>query len=417
VVGARGNPRGLDATDGGRRRVEYLDGLRGLACLQVVLLHTVAAYFPDFVQETPGSFGSAVRHSPVFFIYNGWFAVFLFFVLSGYVLTNAYDRPGDALRRIEARIARLWVPATVFGTMAAAMYLLFPLPHLWLADLNGSGFLKACWNVPTGWLPILRDVFVYPIFTGYQNGLIPTMISGTHSSFASSGAALNSPVWSLSVEMYGSLLVIWLVFSRKRHFAFWLISTGVASLTSPMLACFVAGHLAAVAKVADARRSFLAGAAGGVAKVAIFASGVYVARDPGNQSHLFAGAVLIFLAVTVSPAARRLLSSRMCVALGRRSVTIYLTHWAFIFGFGSWVLVSLDPALPWQTARLFVAPAVVFIVLAVSGPLSVIDQVAVTLSRQVGRGRFAWPILHSRLLVLVGRRSADPEAVSKASIG
>jgi peptidoglycan/LPS O-acetylase OafA/YrhL len=243
------------------------------------------------------------------------------------------------------------------------------------------------------------------------------MISGTHSSFVSSGAALNSPVWSLSVEMYGSLLVMWLVFSRERHFAFWLISMGVASLASPMLACFVAGHLAAVAKVAEARRSFLAGAVGGVARAAIFASGAYVARDPGNQPHLFAGAVLIFLAVTDSPAARRLLSSRMCVALGRRSITIYLTHWAFIFGFGSWVLVSLDPALPWQTPRLFVAPAVVFIVLAVSRPLSVVDQIAVSLSHRVGRGQFAWPIVQSRLLALVGRRSPSLEAASKASIG
>jgi peptidoglycan/LPS O-acetylase OafA/YrhL len=358
-----------------------------------------------------------VRHSPAFFLYNGWLAVLLFFVLSGYVLTNAYDRPGEALRRIEARIVRLWVPAAAFGAMAAAMYLLFPLPHLWLADLNGSGLLKACWNVATGWLPILRDVFVYPIFTGYQNGLVPTMIPGTANFFVSSGAVLNSPVWSLSVEIYGSLLVMWLVFSRERHFAFWLVSMIVASLASPMLACFVAGHLAAVAKVAEARRSLLPGAVGGIARAAIFAGGVYVARDPGNQSHLCAGAVMIFLSVTDSPAARRLLSSRMCLALGRRSVTIYLTHWALIFGFGSWVLVSLDPALPWQTARLFVAPAVVFIVLAVSGPLSVFDQVAVTLSRQVGRGQFAWPLVRTRLLSLVGRRSADPEPVGKASIG
>jgi peptidoglycan/LPS O-acetylase OafA/YrhL len=398
-------------------RVEYLDGLRGLACLQVVLLHTVSAYFPDFTQGTPGSLGSAVRHSPAFLIYNGWLAVFLFFVLSGYVLTNAYDRPGDTLRRIEARIVRLWVPAAAFGAMAAAMYLLFPLAHLWLADLNGSGFLKACWNVGPGWLPILRDVFVYPIFTGYQNGLVPTTIPGTVNFFVSSGAVLNSPVWSLSVEIYGSLLVMWLVFSRERHFAFWLISMGVASLASPMLACFVAGHLAAVTKVAEARRSFLAGAVGAVARAAIFASCVYLTRDPSNEPRLFAGAVLIFLAVTDSPSARRLLSSKMCLALGRRSVTIYLTHWAFIFGFGSWVLVSLDPTVPWQTARLFVAPAVIFIVLAVSGPLSVVDKVAVTLSRQVGRGQFAWPILHSRLLALIGRRGADPEAVSKASIG
>lgn len=257
----------------------------------------------------------------------------------------------------------------------------------------------------------------YPIFTGYDNGLVPTMFPGTVNFFVNSGAALNSPVWSLSVELCSSILVMWLVFSRERHFAFWLFSIGIASLASPMMACFVAGHLAAVARVAEARRSFLPGVLGGVARLAIFASGMYLAGDPGNRLHLWAGAVLIFLAVTDSPAARRLLSSRICLAFGRRSVTIYLTHWAFIFGFGSWVLVSLDPALPWQTVRLFVAPAVVFIVLAVSGPLSVVDQVAVTLSRQVGNGQLTWPTVRTWLLAIVGRRSASPEAVSKASIG
>jgi len=86
-------------------------------------------------------------------------------------------------------------------------------------------------------------------------------------------------------------------------------------------------------------------------------------------------------------------------------------------GFGSWVLASLDPALPWQTVRLFVAPAVVFIVLAVSGPLSIVDKFAVTLSRQAGSGQLTWTTVRTRLLALVGRRSESPEAVSKASIG
>jgi peptidoglycan/LPS O-acetylase OafA/YrhL len=144
---------------------------------------------------------------------------------------------------------------------------------------------------------------------------------------------------------------------------------------------------------------------------------MYEARDPGNQPHLCAGAVLIFLAVTDSPTARRLLSSKICLALGRRSAMIYLTHWAFILGFGSWVLASLDPALPWQMVRLFVAPAVVFIVLAVSGPLSIVDKFAVTLSRQAGSGQLTWTTVRTRLLALVGRRSESSETASKASIG
>jgi peptidoglycan/LPS O-acetylase OafA/YrhL len=186
--------------------------------------------------------------------------------------------------------------------------------------------------------------------------------------------------------MFGSLLVVWLAFSRRRHVSFWVVSMVVAGLASPMLACFVAGHLAAVADVAGLRRNMLPGMLGGVAKLAIFAFGVYIARDEGNDVHLAVAAVLIFLACTQSAAVRGLLSTGPVLALGRRSVTIYLTHWAFIFGFGSWVLVSLDQVVPWQTARLFVAPAVAFVVLAASGPLSQVDRIAVLLSRRAAKG-------------------------------
>ena len=77
------------------------------------------------------------------------------------------------------------------------------------------------------------------------------------------------------------------------------------------------------------------------------------------------------------------------MSIGSRSVTIYLLHWPFVLGFGAWLLVSLDPVLPWQIARWFVAPAVILIVLVLSGPLSKIDATAVMLARRIARGETA----------------------------
>ena len=77
------------------------------------------------------------------------------------------------------------------------------------------------------------------------------------------------------------------------------------------------------------------------------------------------------------------------MSIGSRSVTIYLLQWPFVLGLGAWLLVSLDPVLPWQIARWFVAPAVILIVLVLSGPLSKIDATAVMLARRIARNETA----------------------------
>lgn len=368
----------------GQRRVRYLDGLRGIACLQVLLLHVLSGYFPQFVQNIPGSLGDGIRQSPLFLLYNGWLAVFVFFVLSGYVLTAAYGPIGDTTRRIEARFLRLWIPAAAFGAIAVMMYFVFPLAHSHLAEWNGSEVLRRCWNVDASVGGVFRDLVVYPIFTGYNKGLLAALIPSAMPALIEEGQAFNPPVWTLSVEMIGSLLVMWLVSCRRQHRVRWLGSMLIASVLSPMLACFVAGHLAAIAGLAE--REVLPRQFRAVVNVVLLIAGVYLSMDAENPIRLSVSAMLIFFAIVQSGFARRILASDICMSIGSRSVTIYLLHWPFVLGFGAWLLVSLDPVLSWQAARWIVAPAVILIVLVLSGPLSKIDAAAVKLARRIAAG-------------------------------
>ena len=368
----------------GQRRVRYLDGLRGIACLQVLLLHVLSGYFPGFVQNIPGSLGDGIRQSPLFLLYNGWLAVFVFFVLSGYVLTAAYGPIGDTTRRIEARFLRLWIPAAAFGAIAVMMYFVFPLAHSHLAEWNGSEVLRRCWNVDASVGGVFRDLVVYPIFTGYNKGLLAALIPSAMPALIEEGQAFNPPVWTLSVEMIGSLLVMWLVSCRRQHRVRWLGSMLIASVLSPMLACFVAGHLAAIAGLAE--REVLPRQFRAVVNVVLLIAGVYLSMDAESPIRLSVSAMLIFFAIVQSGFARRILASDICMSIGSRSVTIYLLHWPFVLGFGAWLLVSLDPVLSWQAARWIVAPAVILIVLVLSGPLSKIDAAAVKLARRIAAG-------------------------------
>src|SRR6202011_2052171 len=75
-------------------RIAYLESIRGLAALQVLLLHFLSAFAPCLVFTPPPDaiVARTVHLSPLYFLYDGYSAVYIFFVLSGYVLTRSFER-------------------------------------------------------------------------------------------------------------------------------------------------------------------------------------------------------------------------------------------------------------------------------------------------------------------------------------
>ncbi|WP_019915138.1 acyltransferase family protein [Paenibacillus sp. HW567] len=72
----------------------YLNGLRGVAALVVVFSHYTLSFFPALhtgnTSDVYNSFELFVSGSPLNVFYNGSFAVFIFFILSGFVLSYKY---------------------------------------------------------------------------------------------------------------------------------------------------------------------------------------------------------------------------------------------------------------------------------------------------------------------------------------
>ena len=94
-------------------RSTYLDVIRGLACLQVLMLHLAEAFFPLFATDTihDHMLGGYVHASPLYLIYDGYTGVFVFFLLSGYVLTPSFSKDYQPARQFAARWVRLLIPA------------------------------------------------------------------------------------------------------------------------------------------------------------------------------------------------------------------------------------------------------------------------------------------------------------------
>src|SRR5207302_1799029 len=101
------------------RRIDALDGLRGLAIIGVVVEHT-----------TPlGGIGDNAWLQPVSLALSmGWVGVELFFVISGYLITRILLRAKGSERYYQnfwgRRVARI-VPG--YAVLIVAVYLLLPL--------------------------------------------------------------------------------------------------------------------------------------------------------------------------------------------------------------------------------------------------------------------------------------------------
>src|SRR5674476_901615 len=120
-------PQCADAPRDKAPRIAYLESIRGLAALQVLLLHFFGAFAPDLVYALPGgaTVTGYIHLSPLYFLYDGYSAVYIFFALSGYVLTRSFERhlaqPSSQVlsSQVLARIVRLGRAARAAARVAA----------------------------------------------------------------------------------------------------------------------------------------------------------------------------------------------------------------------------------------------------------------------------------------------------------
>ncbi len=112
-----------------RRSLKALTGIRFFAAFYVVIFHTrVGQVLQDHGLHAAGNF-----------FLNGYLAVPLFFLLSGFILAYTYEgqieEPGDHRRFWEARFARIWPVYAVSLVMASIPSFTLPSPGAALATI------------------------------------------------------------------------------------------------------------------------------------------------------------------------------------------------------------------------------------------------------------------------------------------
>ncbi len=193
------------------QKLNSAESIRALACLAVVFSHLSLSFFPNLhhfdehVQvATPIS--DWIHHSPFSFWFSGTAAVYIFFVLSGYILSFAIYRHADPAQRqnkiihmFYKRYPRLAIP--VLGSCLLT-WLIF-------------GFIQVD---PQHVHPWLAE------YLGQSVGFRQALYEGTIGAFLFGESSVNWVLWTMQIELLGSLLLFALLWIKQKQSSLFVLA-------------------------------------------------------------------------------------------------------------------------------------------------------------------------------------------------
>lgn len=363
-----------------KARLDYLDSIRGLAALSVVFSHYFLGYgFPPRVAEL-------LTNSPLHIFWDGFAAVSIFFVLSGFVLSkNYFSAPFPPYPQFAAaRTVRIWVPYFATLVLSYAMWKLWPVrPELFTVE---SPWLREFWANPRAFsyqaLLLLNDG---------QNRFIPQD-------------------WTLTQELALSLtLPFFLLIARFTGFWGFIVVYAASHfvLKLPILFFhFAIGVLLARYQQALVNWFGSAWRRGGLAVLGLFfytfrfSLPVWIPGLMPEQRIWYVtgvGAFMLLLFALSSPGAQRWLRARPLLYLGHLSYAIYLVHFAVLVAIVPRAVLLLFSLGLGQEAVRWVG-----LVICVAASLIVshffckwIDSRAIQAARSLLRMRLSWKLKRS----------------------
>lgn len=334
------------------QRFQGLDGLRGIAASIVFLCHSGLIFQawaggPD--RSSKGNvepWVKAVDQSPLHAITAGGEAVFVFFILSGFVLLLPFLRAPQPswVSYYPKRLLRLYLPIVAAVVLAALMVIAIPRiaspDQTWWVNSHAGGVtLKG----------LLRDALTL-VGTGWTNSVL----------------------WSLKWEIIFSLMLPLYVAAVVTFRRWWVAGTVAMILASTAglglgneylqyLPMFGIGAFLTVGKnqiLEVANRRPLAGVS--MVGAATLLSAVWIAPWlPFPRLVLLSGCTLLVIAFMVWKPALRLSGRPVVAWLGSRSFSLYLVHEpiivsaAFVFPGSPWLALGLAWPVALLTAEMF----------------------------------------------------------------
>ena len=340
-------------------RFHYLDGLRGYAALVVVICHFIAGFYPTAFFRGGEGFARIFSETPLLVLFEGPFAVFIFFVLSGFVLSGGEPIPVLSLpRQGVSRFLRLGIPAGASVLLSLAILkagFTFTFPA---ADAASNPWIAQMY--PDSAFPLsqaLRDAAGYYFYTG--------------------ATRLNTVLWTMRMELIGSFFIFTVsVLDRGKYRVYgYLLGFAVAAALSfkqsgLYIVPFVIGAL--IRETGVHLRPALSGRAkwGALFVIGLLFGGVplldatgtiyepivwlvgHVQTIPLDTLRIIGAGCVLLSVVKLRPA---ILDARFSRWLGKVSFSLYLTHWLVFVSFACFVYLHVPQALAPLEGLIFIA--------------------------------------------------------------
>ena len=368
-----------------RSRLAHLEGLRGIAALMVLFNHLQLMLVEDglndllfFLEKKTDSYVlSHIAHGILNVLFNGEFAIYIFWFLSAYVISIKLFTKDDKSYQIRAftkRYFRLAVP--VIASVLFAYILL------------GLGFMynQKIYGPESGTWVAEYYLFDPNIFVALKSGLWNTFFNPGGS------VTYNAVLWTMNPELYGSMFIFLLygiIGNNQNRFLFYLsIAVGTFFLAKYWMLTFILGF-----SLCDLNYSRLSTRIHTIQSqllknqkinTILFVALVILGGFPNYYGFFYVGiSGLIVFVILKTDRLQTFFQYRLFVWLGRISFGLYLIHLPIICSFSCFLYVFLT---------LDYVPKII-VVFTLSTALSLflahwfakfVDQFAIRLSNQIG---------------------------------
>jgi peptidoglycan/LPS O-acetylase OafA/YrhL len=350
-------------------RLGFLDGVRGWGAVVVFVYHLVYRFL--------ATDQSWLAPDAIKLLMDGQFAVFVFFVISGYALSHANldQERRDLPMAVTSRYFRLAIPilvTTLFG------YLLLKAGLLVNVEVSHAE------NVSRDWLGTFYT-FEASIYSFLKFSLFNTFFSYYPNE------SYNSSLWTIPYEFLGSMIVYgYLAVFRTHGRVQWIIAVAgfiICLKAAPIYACFFGGYLVAEARHSVAVRADWQWVVELLALMAFYSIALIMTFNrPGPHglgTLAFLATALVF-AVAFSRYLRGFFSNRLSAFLGRVSFPLYLCHIFVICSWSSYLFVWLkttDLSVPVQMGANIISTAAVSLLWALA--LLPVEKFSVRYSKKI----------------------------------
>ena len=364
-------------------KINSAESVRGLACLAVVFSHLSLTFYPYLHRDNQSGlpnydFLYYLHHSPFAFIYAGHAAVYVFFVLSGFVLAYAtLNKKENAQKKILSmtikRYPRLAIPAIC---SVLIYWLVF---HFEMNTSNAS-----VWSANIG---------------SYMGSIFDALFDGSIRAFAFGKSNYNWVLWTMQTEFIGSLVVFIFAYFYLKNRAiaiFWLPISIVASAFfislgfSFGIACFAIGVLF---YLYGRKINFITGLI--MLFIGLYLAGIHntsfsyqwIHNILGDKSYnliSIVSAPLIVYSILMNEKISEILDRKFLVFLGKLSFSIYLLHFLVIYIIALPLYNFLLPNLDFLMSSIIACISTIIVTFLISIPFSNnVDDLSIKVGKKI----------------------------------